>query len=146
MAHDDTFGSLGAEIEALARCTGAPATFVQKIRILFERKGISLGRSAGPYMGALREAFRREENIRRALPEHVRLARRQEPAASDPARWESQLHVRDLRDPGKKQSRRVVHEVRLLRQSSLEALRMEDVVLCPGSVELPIVPGPDDLQ
>jgi hypothetical protein len=65
MYDEDDAYSLDASIAALAADTGAPASFVAKIRALFEGKGIPLEGQAAPYLGALREAFRREESLRR---------------------------------------------------------------------------------
>ena len=56
--------SIADEIESLARLTGAPQSFVIQVKDLFSRKGISLDSDASPYVKALEEAFRREENIR----------------------------------------------------------------------------------
>ena len=56
--------TIADHIEGLARLTGAPATFVEQVRELFTSKGIPLEASADPYVKALDEAFRREEQIR----------------------------------------------------------------------------------
>lgn len=56
--------SIDEHIECLARLTGAPPSFVQQVRALFTSKGISLDTDATPFLKALEEAFRREENIR----------------------------------------------------------------------------------
>ena len=56
--------TLAEQIQCLAQLTGAPRTFVIQVKELFSRKGISLEANADPYLKALEEAFRREENIR----------------------------------------------------------------------------------
>lgn len=56
--------TLAEQIQCLARLTGAPRSFVMQVKELFSRKGISLDAHAEPYLKALEEAFRREENIR----------------------------------------------------------------------------------
>ena len=56
--------TIDEHIECLARLTGAPATFIEQVRSLFVGKGISLKSEAQPFLGALDEAFRREENVR----------------------------------------------------------------------------------
>jgi len=129
---DDLVPSLDASIAALAADSGAPPSFVVKVRALFEGKGISLERSARPYLGALREAFRREESLRR-------LAERHDLSRLD-ADWERQLaHLRSLQDALQVQARRL--------RAGVERLKMPPrTVLCPGSVELPFVPGPEGLQ
>lgn len=66
MEHDMTFEpkSIAEQIDSLARLTGASDTFIGQVRALFEKKGIGLDSDAAPYLSALEEAFRREENIR----------------------------------------------------------------------------------
>ncbi len=56
--------TLVEQISCLAQLTGAPESFVMQVKKLFSRKGISLDCDAGPYLKALEEAFKREENIR----------------------------------------------------------------------------------
>ena len=56
--------SIQQEIDCLARLTGAPPSFVMQVKVLFSSKGIPLESDAGPYVDALEEAFRREERIR----------------------------------------------------------------------------------
>jgi len=56
--------SIADQIDCLARLTGAPQSFVDQVRDLFTRKGISLDEDSTPYLGALEEAFIREESIR----------------------------------------------------------------------------------
>jgi len=56
--------SIAEQIDCLARLTGAPTSFVDQVRELFTRKGISLEEDSSPYVRALEEAFIREESIR----------------------------------------------------------------------------------
>ena len=56
--------SISEHIDCLARMTGASEPFIAQVRALFEKKGISLDAEATPYLNALEEAFRREENVR----------------------------------------------------------------------------------
>jgi hypothetical protein len=138
---DDRVLSLEGSIALLAADSGAPASFVEKVRALFEAKGISLGKSAAPYLGALREAFRREESLRRLCERSSdALARARHDLGRLDADWERQLaHLRTLQDALHVQTRRL--------RSGVEQLGVPSrTVLCPGSVELPFVPGPDTLQ
>jgi len=56
--------SIQDHIECLARMTGASDSFIEQVEALFTSKGISLETDATPFLQALDEAFRREENIR----------------------------------------------------------------------------------
>lgn len=56
--------SIGSLIDRLAGQTGAPSSFVQRIRDLFSNKGIALASDCAPYLTALEQAFRREQSIR----------------------------------------------------------------------------------
>ena len=138
---DDRFLSLDTSIVLLAADSGAPAPFVAKIRALFEAKGISLEGSARPYLGALREAFRREESLRRLADRSTdALARARQDLGRLDADWERQLaQLRTLQEALHAQTRR-------LRSGVEQFVASPRTVLCPGSVELPFVPGPDTLQ
>ena len=138
---DESVLSLGASIAVLAADTGAPASFVAKIKALFQGKGISLDRRVGPYLEALREAFRREEDLRRITERsHHALQRASRDLGRLDAQWEHQLgQLRDLQHALQQQKRRLSEGVQRLRAPAR-------TVLCPGSVELPFVPGPDTVQ
>lgn len=56
--------TIGGQIDRLAGETGAPDSFVQRIRELFSSKGIELDCDCSPYIAALEHAFRREQSIR----------------------------------------------------------------------------------
>jgi len=138
---DDRVLSLDASIAALAANSGAPASFVEKIKALFEAKGISLERSALPYLGALREAFRREETLRRLSTRGSQaLVRAHEDLRQLDREWAEKLaHLRALRQDLHVQTRRL--------RSGVDRLTTPPgTVLCPGEVELPFVPGPDTVQ
>lgn len=141
--HDPVL-SLDASIAILAADSGAPAAFVAKIRALFEAKGIALERSARPYLTALREAFRREESLRRLSERSTdalgALSRARQDIGRLDGDWERQLaQLRALQDELHTQARRL--------RSGVDRLAVPPgTVLCPGSVELPFVPGPDTLQ
>jgi hypothetical protein len=149
--HGDGDGDLDTRIAEMALETGAPVAFVDKVRALFERKGISLRRDASPYLVALREAFRREEHIRRTGGRgcepvvHVR-----DDGASGANRWERHLtQLRDLRETLRRQSRRLAEGMQGphgTKAKPPQTRRLDGLVLSPGSVELPFVPGPEDLQ
>jgi hypothetical protein len=148
MRYDEDGPSLGASIAALAADSGAPEKFVGKIRALFEAKGISLAWRAAPYLPALREAFRREQALRRTS-EHGQavVARAREDLSRIDQRWERQLsELRELKESLRHQARRLRDGVHRLHadEDSLAAPRRP--VLCPGAVELPFVPGPDLVQ
>lgn len=138
---DERMPSLDASIDAMAADSGAPASFVAKIRALFEGKGISLERRAGPYLAALREAFRREESLRRVSQRSQgALERAREDLSRLDSQWERQLgELRDLQRSLRLQSSR-------LREGVQKLHALDRTVLCPGSVELPFVPGPDSVQ
>ena len=136
--------SLESEIEELAAQTGAPDSFVVKVRTLFQRKGIGLEVDAGPYLRALREAFRREETLRRGSERPV--------PATDVARPETEAepaHLRQLRairDSLRRQSR-----VPSDGSSSPGPARglprtYAGRPISPGEIEFPVVPGPKDVQ
>ena len=56
--------SIGALIDRLAGQTGAPSSFVQRIRALFSDKSIPLEGDSTAYLTALEQAFGREQSIR----------------------------------------------------------------------------------
>jgi hypothetical protein len=56
--------TIAGQIDRLAGETGAPDSFVERIRELFSSKGISLDGDCSPYIAALEHAFRREQSIR----------------------------------------------------------------------------------
>ena len=149
MRHDDEpVPSLEACIAALAEDSGAPDAFVGKIRALFQAKGIALDRGAGPYLRALREAFRREETLRR-VSDHSRAAvdRAREDLGRLDRQWESQLaQLRSLQQRLQRRAGALRERVESLRALEDDDAPGERRVMSPGSVELPFVPGPDAIQ
>lgn len=141
--------SIAEQIECLARLTGAPDSFVDQVRELFARKGISLAEEATPYVKALEEAFVREESIR---------------ASTQRARQSTARLRTDFERIGKS----YVEQIERLRraQSGLHAKRSErrgtrpqvrseslgptvtgrNVVTRQQTEEMPMVPGPEELQ
>jgi len=141
--------SIAEQIECLARLTGAPTSFVDQVRDLFTRKGISLGEDAAPYVRALEEAFIREESIR---------------ASAEQTRVGIASSVSDFKKIGKtyvqqvERLRRVQAGLRDKRRSARAAaadsttVRIDSEISARSLVtrqqheDMPMVPGPDDLQ
>jgi len=141
--------SIEEQINCLARLTGAPTNFVDQVRELFTRKGISLEEDSAPYERALEEAFIREESIR-ASAEQARPAL----ASSAPdfkklgKTYVQQLErlrrvqagLRDRAKPSPKaeaESTTVSIDPEISARSLVTRQQRED---------LPMVPGPEDLQ
>jgi hypothetical protein len=130
------------QIRKLADGTDAPPGFLDQVRKLFRSKGIELTEDATPYMSALREAFRREQTIRRStLDAHRNLDRLQTHFKSIGTTYRRQLQqlkqvqralerrataLEAAGDDGSRGSRRYVTRV-----------QKDDPFL---------VPGPDELQ
>jgi len=120
--------SIGEQIDCLAQLTGAPGSFVDQVRELFTRKGISLEEDSTPYLRALEEAFIREESIRAgAGAARAALA---EPVGRGYAR-----QVERLRQA---QSRRRARRQELPGRAMLVTRQQHE--------EIPLVPGPEQLQ
>jgi hypothetical protein len=135
--------SIDEQIECLARLTGAPGTFVQQVRSLFTSKGISLDTDAEPFVEALEEAFRREENIRfgsRRAKEN--LDRLQNDFERVGRAYLSQLGSRKERPAARARAARGDGDVRYV------TIRGDHrtFVMRPVREELPLVPGPRELQ
>jgi len=146
--NDDT-KSIAEQIDCLSRLTGAPTSFVDQVRKLFTRKGISLEDDSSPYVRALEEAFIREESIR---------------ASAQQARPGLASVGTDFKKIGKA----YVQQIERLRrvQSGLRGKRGGSRKTDPDSTtvsidpeissrslvtrqqheDLPMVPGPEDLQ
>lgn len=132
--------SIRDQIDCLARLTGAPDTFVDQVRALFLRKGISLDSDSSPYVKALEEAFLREETIRAQARRARRNAR------------EMHSGVRRLSEVYSRQVERL-REVRTrLRQDDQgdpswpPAERRLTVMTPQQTDDLPLVPGPEEPQ
>ena len=130
------------QILALADGTGAPRGFLDQIRKLFRSKGIDLSENATPYMSALREAFRREQSIRRSTVDaHHNLER-------------IQTHFKSIGTSYRRQLQQLKQVQRALerRATALEAAgddgsRGQRRYVTRVQKDDPyLVPGPDDLQ
>jgi flagellar motility protein MotE (MotC chaperone) len=130
------------QILKLADGTDAPPGFLDQIRKLFESKGIELSEDATPYMSALREAFRREQSIRRStLDAHRNLDR-------------LQTHFKSIGTTYRRQLQQLKQVQRALerRATALEAAGDDGTrgarryVTRVQKDDPFLVPGPDELQ
>ena len=138
--------SIAEQIDCLARLTGAPTSFVDQVRELFTRKGISLAEDSSPYVRALEEAFIREESIRAsAAQSRVDVARSSTDFKKIGKAYVQQLErlrrvqagLRDKRRPAVPESTTVPIDPEISSRSLVTRQQRED---------LPMVPGPEDLQ
>ena len=140
--------SISEHIECLARLTGAPIAFVDQVRALFIAKGISLDAVAAPFLDALDEAFRREERIRCSA------YRAQQNVSDTHANFErvGRVYVDQL---ARKHRAGQKTEAARRWKKSASSPRTTQVtihgdhrtfVTKPEREELPMVPGPEDLQ
>jgi len=142
---DDDRTTIDERIRALARSTDAPEAFQEQVRSLFRRKGISLDENAGPYVRALREAFRREARIRRSTVDATRTI------------GKLQGHFRGIGSSYRKQLDQL-RRIQSALERRAEALEAAGARLREPRDEPPryvtrvqkddpfLVPGPDDLQ
>ena len=130
------------QILKLADGTDAPSGFLDQVRKLFESKGIELSEDATPYMSALREAFRREQSIRRStLDAHRNLDR-------------LQTHFKSIGTSYRRQLQQLKQVQRALerRATALEAAGDDGTrgarryVTRVQKDDPFLVPGPDELQ
>ena len=133
--------TLEEQIACLAQLTGAPKSFVLQVKELFSRKGIRLDSDAAPYLKALEEAFRREENIR---------------TTTEKAR----NNIRKLQDNFNKIGKayvRQLSELKKMRGTQVQSTCGTDETEIPGGDhrsfvtpsqrdEYPMVPGPKEKQ
>jgi hypothetical protein len=117
--------SIRDQIDCLAKLTGAPDSFVEQVRELFTRKGISLDDDSSPYLRALEEAFIREESIRIGT-----IAARSAGAELEP--------VREARPARRSAEPAAARDVRIDARPLLVTRRQHE--------EQPLVPGPEELQ
>ena len=143
--------SIEDHIECLARLTGAPLAFVDQVRNLFISKGIPLATEATPFLEAMEEAFRREETIR-ASSHH---ARQNLSNIHDNFRKVGKAYVEQLSQLKKiqsslqKQSRRLRTKMGKRRGDVTHVTISGDhrsFVTRPEREELPMVPGPSEVQ
>ncbi len=143
--------SIEEQIACLARLTGAPGSFVEQVRALFTMKGISLEANAEPFLGALEEAFRREEHIRassnRARNQIVRLR--------ENFRKVGQAYVDQLAQLRQTQSSLQRHSHRQQKKAAARRSTTTRVTISGNHrslvtptvhEELPLVPGPREQQ
>jgi hypothetical protein len=138
-------------IDCLARLTGAPDSFVVQVKELFGRKGISLHEDAEPYIKALEEAFRREETIRASAlrarqnlssmsDNFQKIGRAYVEQLSRPRKSAAEPHASARRPRSKTAtSRPTAHQITIQGDHRTYVTRTE-------REELPMVPGPDDMQ
>jgi hypothetical protein len=143
--------SIEDHIECLARLTDAPGSFVDQVRALFTSKGISLDTNATPFLKALDEAFRREENIRasslRAKEQIIKLRDNFRKVGEAYVDQISQL--RRLKTSLKDQSRRLRAKISPQRTSATRVTIPGDhrsLVTKTVREQLPMVPGPKEQQ
>jgi hypothetical protein len=144
--------SISDHIDCLARLTGAPGSFVDQVRSLFVDKGISLDSAAGPFLSALEEAFRREESVRHTSSR----AQRNIEQLSENFKRVGQSYVSQLSRAKDAKSRLEEQAQRLRREASgARGNKMMQVTIKGDHrtfvtrqvrEELPMVPGPKELQ
>lgn len=139
--------SIDEHIECLARLTGAPDSFVTQVKELFTRKGITLDTDATPYLIPLEEAFQREEAIR-ADAKYTRQSVQRLQDNFNKLRHTYTKQLEQLRSI--QASLRGQTTAKQKSSGKLRAVRIrgERHVYTTRTVfdELPMVPGPDDLQ
>lgn len=137
-------------IRQLGARTRAPSSFLEQVRDLFRNKGIALSDDSSPYLPALREAFRREESIRRTtLQARHNLDRLQQHFKSIGAGYRRQL------DQLKQVQRTLERRARALEDAGQDLdrpggeRRTDESRRYVSRVQKDdpfLVPGPDDLQ
>lgn len=141
--------TLAEQISCLAQLTGAPQTFVVQVRELFSRKGIPLDSHAGPYLRALEEAFKREENIR-CTTERARdnIKRLQTNFNRIGAAYVKQLaELKKLRGDQRADSRsKKTGSARPSNEIPIPGGNHRSFVTPPQTDNLPMVPGPKEEQ
>jgi hypothetical protein len=132
--------TIAQHIKCLARLTGAPESFVSQVRNLFSSKGISLDSDATPYVGALDEAFTREESIRA----NTRRARRSMARVQSNFKKIGEAYVEQLQQMGHRNAEPAAE------QSDVTEIIVDgdhrSLVTPLQSEHFPMVPGPEDPQ
>lgn len=140
--------TIAEQIECLARLTNAPSTFVGQVKDLFSRKGISLHEDASPYLKALEEAFHREEVIRaNASRARTNIEKMQTSFQRIGEEYSRQVRSSELgrRQPAAKAGTRAKSS----KSSRVQVAIPGDhrtFVTPPQREDIPMVPGPEDLQ
>jgi hypothetical protein len=142
--------SIADQIDCLARLTGAPESFVDQVRELFTRKGISLEEDSAPYVKALEEAFIREESIRAGAQQtRAKLVRDATDFKKIGKAYAQQMErlrrvqagLRDKRKGARKTSKTTSTTVPIDPQISSRSL-----VTRQQREDMPMVPGPEEIQ
>jgi hypothetical protein len=135
--------SIDEQIDCLARLTGAPDSFVAQVRQLFTRKGISLEEDATPYVRALEEAFVREESIRAGARE--RGAQEANPLGQSASSL-AKSYLQQMKRLRRLQSGSDAPPAAASGDDGWASAAGQSVVMQPQRDDLPMVPGPDDVQ
>lgn len=137
--------TLAQSIATLARETRAPAAFVERVRTLFEGRGIPLDSNAAPFVKALDDAFRRHATVRKSL---ARAYRNLGVMQSDLEELNTALHrrlerLRSIRRDIRSRDAATGVEPEPSNVVGLVATR---TLIVRGEYDLAIVPGPEILQ
>jgi len=143
--------TINEHIECLARLTGAPVSFVEQVRSLFVSKGISLDSEAKPFLTALDEAFRREENVRRnSTLARQSISRLQRNFKRFGKSYSAQVRqLKQVQEQLRQKTRRLQDQTSQRAGGTMHVTIKGDhrtFVTRPVREELPMVPGPDELQ
>jgi hypothetical protein len=143
--------SIEEHIECLARLTGAPVSFVAQVRALFTSKGISLDTDGAPFVKALEEAFRREENIRASSnrAKHQLAKLRDNFRRVGEAYVDQLSQLRRVQSSLREQSRRLRGQAPSKRPAVTRVTISGDhrsLVTKPVREQVPMVPGPKEQQ
>jgi hypothetical protein len=144
--------SIGEHIDCLARLTGAPGSFVDQVRELFTRKGISLDEEAAPFLTALEEAFRREERIRCSSHRaRANLTKIQDNFKKVGKAYVDQLSkLKNIQESLHQQTQRMRKSATPQEKPSTTHVTIKGdhrtFVTRPEREELPMVPGPKEIQ
>ena len=152
-----TTQTIAGFIDRVSRRTGASEPFVEQVRELFLKKGITLDSQAAPYLQAIEEAFNREQAIRatslRAKDNVQQLRQNFSKIGNAYSRQLDQL--KKIQSKLQAQTRRMMKEQRPVehtragnRPSQSVAIRGDhrSYVTRPEREELPLVPGPKEIQ
>ncbi len=133
--------SIAEHIDCLAKLTGAPDSFIDQVKDLFARKGISLDDEATPYLRALEEAFRREETIRSTSLR----ARRTVSAMQRNFTKMGQAYVRQAENLRNGQAKPAPRPMDKRRTVTVRGDHRSLVTRAQREL-MPLVPGPSDIQ
>ena len=142
--------SIHDHIECLGRLTGAPASFVDQVKQLFIKKGITLDTAATPYLTALEEAFQREESIRaNALRTRNEVSRMQQGFEKIGASYMQQVEqLKKIRSVLQEQAKQLKGKLAAKPRSRPVAIQGDHrtYITKRQSDAMPMVPGPDEPQ